>query len=385
MRKKSVYFATRLRGFFKYLLDVENENIEFLSNEKNIYEINKALKMKLLPIFRSNIISRLGIIRKIHVSKKLDCDYVGSFNKFLSTRKPYFIYLENPTAPYGYVLGRNKTLLGRNRINKFLNDDNLKAIICMSRACENTINEVLGPISNDTVLTTIYPYIPKNKYISRLLIEEKSKHEKIRYLFIAQGERFISKGGLEVISIFEELKNIELTIISNEKNLDKDILDSIKSNYNINFIEFNLNTDELLKVYSNHHVLLHPTSDDSFGIVILEAIKSGMPVISTKLYAIPEMVRDDYNGYLINPKYYFFNKENIPNKYIWNNRNNTIYKKEIDYIFRNELMQKIMILNNDRELLKKMSFNSLEISDSSEFSCEKIISKWISVIDNIST
>ncbi len=53
-------------------------------------------------------------------------------------------------------------------------------------------------------------------------------------------------------------------------------------------------------------IFINPTRQDSFSLVVLEAIKSGNVIISSDLYAIPEMVIDDYNGYLVGPKYRIF-------------------------------------------------------------------------------
>lgn len=61
----------------------------------------------------------------------------------------------------------------------------------------------------------------------------------------------------------------------------------------------------------NSTLLLHPTSDDSNSLTVLEAMKAGLPIISTKLYAIPEMVKDGVNGFLTEPKYAFFDNNNL--------------------------------------------------------------------------
>ena len=37
-------------------------------------------------------------------------------------------------------------------------------------------------------------------------------------------------------------------------------------------------------------ILIHPTYVDTFGVVVLEAIAHGLGIISTDLYALPEMV-----------------------------------------------------------------------------------------------
>jgi glycosyltransferase involved in cell wall biosynthesis len=53
-------------------------------------------------------------------------------------------------------------------------------------------------------------------------------------------------------------------------------------------------------LYPQADVLLHPCRMETFGFTVLEALSFGIPVVSVKLKAIPEMVKHGYNGYLIN-------------------------------------------------------------------------------------
>lgn len=54
-------------------------------------------------------------------------------------------------------------------------------------------------------------------------------------------------------------------------------------------------TDILL----NSDIFVFPTLNDAFGVVILEAMQAGLPVVSTIEGAIPEIVDDNTTGYLI--------------------------------------------------------------------------------------
>ena len=51
--------------------------------------------------------------------------------------------------------------------------------------------------------------------------------------------------------------------------------------------------------YSKAHVLTHPTDLDGQPISILEAMGSGLAVISTHVGAIPDTIEDGVNGYLL--------------------------------------------------------------------------------------
>ncbi len=45
-----------------------------------------------------------------------------------------------------------------------------------------------------------------------------------------------------------------------------------------------------------------PTREDVFPMVYVEAMASGLPCIGTRVMAVPELVRDGYNGLLIEPR-----------------------------------------------------------------------------------
>ena len=44
-----------------------------------------------------------------------------------------------------------------------------------------------------------------------------------------------------------------------------------------------------------------PTTQEPFGVVFVEAMTYGLPVVATDIGAIPDMVQDGENGYLLNP------------------------------------------------------------------------------------
>ena len=62
-----------------------------------------------------------------------------------------------------------------------------------------------------------------------------------------------------------------------------------------NYFLFNkLTTEELNSLYSNAYALLYLSKYEGFGIPILEAQRSGCPVIASDLSSIPEVGGDGY-------------------------------------------------------------------------------------------
>jgi glycosyltransferase involved in cell wall biosynthesis len=52
-------------------------------------------------------------------------------------------------------------------------------------------------------------------------------------------------------------------------------------------------------VYQKAHVLVHPSYWDGQPVTILEAFSFGIPVIATRIGAIPDTIEDHANGYLM--------------------------------------------------------------------------------------
>ena len=381
----TVCFTTRARGFFRHLIDCKKLNFKIVMLG-NLYTTDSKLRLLLAKLVRSRLFDVLGIMQRIKcVDAK--CDAYGSFCRFLKTDKPYFIFLDTPVALYHYCLGRRNSFLGKKRLRKYLDDSNLAAIVCRSEACRSTFETLNGRY--DGLLTKICSYVPSNSIVTHELISHRCERDEMKLLYISQGIRFTSKGGLEILEAFSALRkkygsNISLTIVTSIANIRKLSLDTEYDTAGVMFHDFIFTYPQLEKLYAESSLLLHPTSDDSIGMVVLESIKAGLPVISTRLYAIPEMVADGVNGFLTDPKHWFYDENNIPNPTVWNNRKKTIYSMDTSNALVEFIYEKVCVLNDDRELLKKMSLESLRIAKSPPFDEDTIVSAWNEVIHSIS-
>lgn len=105
----------------------------------------------------------------------------------------------------------------------------------------------------------------------------------------------------------------------------------------ISFLGF-LNKDDLEEYYKQIDVLIFPTLCDGFGMVQLEAMANGIPVIASEFCA--KIVDDNKSGFIVNSS--------------------------------KEIVEKLSILNNDRELLSKFSKNSFQTAK--EYNIENYIS-----------
>ncbi|MFW7420204.1 glycosyltransferase family 4 protein [Vagococcus fluvialis] len=376
---KKILVATNSRGFLTNLFNYNFNNYSFIYEEKKMYE-TKSIKRKLLSkIIKLRLFDFLGVIQVINcLNYQGDEDIIFSFNRFTKTKKPYFIYLENPLALVHYSIGRPHTYLSKKKLRKLFSDKNLKGIICMSKACYETLGNIYD-IPKELEISQVYPLIPDAKL-------NKVQRDYIHCLYVSSN--FYLKSGREILESHKHLMNkglkVKFTIITKIAEIKSDDLLYIKSNKNsIKLVEFNLNKSELSNIYNESDILINVSRQESFGLSILEAMKYGNVILSTDLYAQKEMVIDKFNGYRIAPKYYFFTQDNMPNPKVWNNRRNTIYSEYVDDRIIQFLFEKIMKLELDRELLAKMAFNSFEKANSYKFSSEIISKEWEHLFERI--
>jgi len=58
--------------------------------------------------------------------------------------------------------------------------------------------------------------------------------------------------------------------------------------------------EDVPKYYNNASVFCLPTLREPFGIVFIEAMKYRLPIVANNIGSLPDIVKNDYNGYLIN-------------------------------------------------------------------------------------
>lgn len=129
--------------------------------------------------------------------------------------------------------------------------------------------------------------------------EKKLSSDCCRLLFI--GVNWQRKGGDLVVATLQELERkgikAELYILGSDP-----ILENKKDNIHIfPFLDKNIKTDreKFSEILTNSHFLMLPTRADTFGIVNCEANAYGIPVISSKVGGVVDVIKDGVNGYTL--------------------------------------------------------------------------------------
>lgn len=150
-----------------------------------------------------------------------------------------------------------------------------------------------------------------------------------KYLFI--GRDFIRKGGDIVVKAFEIIKKrhkeAELHICG-----PADIGDIYKIDGVI--LHGDLDYEELHDFYSTCCAFVMPSRFEAFGLVFIESLINGCPVIANDDYEMKYIVKNNFNGYLIKNEDYLslakYMEDIVDNQIILNNIKNQyeFYKNE---------------------------------------------------------
>ena len=200
--------------------------------------------------------------------------------------------------------------------------------------------------------SSFYPF--KSKTIipngcSELFINNK-RNKDIKPIFIWTVKR--DKGLLEIIDIwcriiFKKLPHAELHVhglnVPKEKNI---IIDYDK--FNIKFFGV-VDRDFLASKYKYSTAMLHPGYDETFCISALEALASGLPIITFNRSALAERVINNVNGYII---------------------------KTFE-----DMAEKAIYLSLNKYQLSKLSNNAIKCSK--EFCWNNVALKWNKYLNNL--
>ncbi|MCW1888693.1 MAG: glycosyltransferase family 4 protein [Candidatus Moranbacteria bacterium] len=299
LRKHILNFGIELKSFI-FIHDPQKK----ISRQRNLKEMPVE---KIFQIRKKSFITQmrqlLGIPNlQIKFTKE---DIIFTYGCLLFTNKPYCVYIENAIAIFNYNTEIAKHPLAQHLVKFLLRRSSCRKIIFMSEAAKTGFLSTMQFSEKELLLlskkfSVCYPLILNPS--SNIDPQRKLKADStVKFLFTGT---FYIKGGLEILNSFKrisrEFPNTELSIVTGIESIwPKDLL-AIQSTPNVNIFDAAFSEKDLYeKFYNTHHVFLYPTYRDSFGLVLIEALSAGLPIIGTNQYATSEMLIDGFNGYIL--------------------------------------------------------------------------------------
>ena len=129
--------------------------------------------------------------------------------------------------------------------------------------------------------------------------EETTPHAGCNVLFV--GRDYHRKGGDVVLRAFRALGDMGCRLVYVGKVEGKSAREAISSDPRIKHMERPSSRTLMEEVWPTIDVLALPTRADAFATTLVEAMARGIPVVSSRVQAIPEMVEDGVSGLLSDP------------------------------------------------------------------------------------
>lgn len=221
---------------------------------------------------------------------------------------PYVVELDNPYVLAFYSLRR--FALVKPLLRRVLLGSRCRRIVCVSEACKTTLRTELGGDVADKA-AVVYPYIREQTAV------HPSFDGVVNFLFVSQ--EYDIKGGRETLHAFERLvrsgARAHLHMVTN---VPREVADEYRHADWLTLLPAKIDKRELHDRYFRQaHVYVMPTYVESFGMVYLEALSFGLPIIAVPTYAVPEMVKDGVNGVLLDAPFPFFLPDGRANPELW--------------------------------------------------------------------
>jgi len=228
-----------------------------------------------------------------------------------------------------------------------------RRIIAISELVKNNIIEHYRVTPSDIEVIyngiDIEKFHPSNKNKYRTEIRQKHGLKNSDFVVLFMGSGFKRKGVEYLIKAVESISEpVSVLIVGKDKN---HLMSSLAKGIRQNII-FCGAQRENYKYYAAADIFVFPTVYEPFGNVHLEALASGLPVITTKNSGAAEIIKDNVHGYVIS-----------------------------DPADISGLAGKIRSVLNDRKLLAIMSGNARRLAE--EFTFEKHIGKILELYERV--
>ena len=233
-------------------------------------------------------------------------ELVHTFNELPCGVRPFVVSFENELPRY---LGNPKSWqldIGL----RMLEGERCRRILALSQAAANALGQRLAEHGLQSVMDKVCVFRGAVLSASEGDLRPARRGRSLRALFV--GRDAFGKGLLPTLDALDDCRaqgaEIDATIVCNfearryiSKGYPIDAARLVERMHAMPGVRYHerLPNQEIHRLMHSHDVLLFPTLDESLGWVAVEAALAAMPIITTDIFAIPELVVDGHTGVLI--------------------------------------------------------------------------------------
>lgn len=207
---------------------------------------------------------------------------------------PYISEFDVPLGVHGYSIAAHREVALRAR--GLMEKETLRAILVFSEWAKRSFDLHFGPRVG-AKCRVIYPLASES---ARCGIFGQRKYD---FTFIST--QFRIKSGPEAVRAFCAARaaagrDARMCVVT-DLDRARGLLGDLAAYEGIEWREANQSEQAIADLLADTDCLVHPSLNDSFGVVVLEALAAGCAVIATDIASFPEMVVDGSNGLMFTP------------------------------------------------------------------------------------
>lgn len=285
-----------------------------------------------------------------------NCDLIHTSGVIPLNRKPWVVDVERASSFFGLQEKKLYERSYRKKVEKMLSSPHCKKVMPHNEASKKSILNAYDTSGFEDKIEVVYPAIePLNKEKNKTRNDEKIKLLLISNTFYDKGEKEL----LQAFDILDKKYDIELTL---KARIPESIREKYKGKDNLNLVSDIVSRDELFnKYYLNSDIFVLPTYIDSFGFVFLEAASAGLPLVGNNIFAVPEIIEDGKNGFLIDTPVSWFGEDYLTRPLP------DMSVTDVPIVVE-QLVDSISQLIEDDKLRKSMGNESLKMIEKGKFS-----------------
>lgn len=280
----NIYLTSPEHYLYDELLSYPPEEVDFVSRELELFSFKELNLSQTLNYFRDKASQN---INSHMVLSNESFDLIQSNGSVIyNSRTSWIADFEDGTA-FTFLQTPNEK--EKEKVLEALNSKKCKKLLPHCKAAEKSFYNLYNPSGSIKEKTEVfYPafHAPENY---------DKDSEKTSLLFVAR--EFERKGGYEALNAFKQLKKeyeyLEFICVSDvsQEVREQDIEDA-------RFYK-DVKREVLYDLYRESDIFVYPTFHDTFGLVMLEAMAFGTPVITIEDFATPEIVNDSEDGFIL--------------------------------------------------------------------------------------
>ena len=356
MKKLRVFINPGVHPQFKEIIDFPPKGVKYVYDKPKGDHNSPVMRKKRQILSRIHTLMQFPRIAFVRNAKKYDLLH-STRGIIPLNHRPWIVDIESGAAFASLKWVEMKKPLMRWLIRRYLSSPYCKKIIPQSEAAKKSLLDNIDCSGFEDNIETVYLAYRTTKL-------KRKKSSKVRISFIGRG--YFEKGGHDTQQAFQILdkKYPGKLQLKMKCNVPEGYKLKMKNVIYLNKIDDPKEFYE--EIFGDCDIYVQPTTIDSFGVSILEAMSTGLPIVCTDDFTLPEMVEDGHNGFLVKSpvNWYPYALKNQ-----WKEYSRLAEKNHPQTV--KELVKKISILIENPRLRKKMGQNSFKMVESGKFSIRK--------------